>query len=161
MYSVSGWCYSIFGASLRHLMLIWSTQHLEKNVISIEHTASAVFVAFCRLEKGRILYGLVKTCNCIVFIITNKIGHFRVLFPGSSCASVLKRVYKCKIFHMKMSSACSFIFMQIKVIFIRMVSHLDSLWNRGTRELGNDLLYSCPNLSVRFILKIFSASIFS
>ena len=41
---------------------------------------------------------------------------------------------------MKMISACSFIFMQIKVIFIRMVSHLDSLWNRGTRELGNGLL---------------------
>ena len=38
-----------------------------------------------------------------------------------------------------MSSACSFIFMQIKAIFIRMVSHLDSLWNGGTRELGNDL----------------------
>ena len=30
--------------------------------------------------------------------------------------------------------------MQIKVIFIRMVSHLDSLGNRGTRELGNGLL---------------------
>ena len=39
-----------------------------------------------------------------------------------------------------MSSACSFIFMQIKVIFIRMVSHVDSPWNRGTRELWNDLL---------------------
>ena len=35
---------------------------------------------------------------------------------------------------MKVSSqACSFIIMQIKVIFIRMVSHLDSLWNRGKR----------------------------
>ena len=41
-----------------------------------------------------------------------------------------------------MSSPCSFIFMQIKVIFITMVSHLDSLWHRGTRELGNGLL--CP-----------------
>ena len=40
-----------------------------------------------------------------------------------------------------MSSACSFIFMQIKVIFIIMVSPLDSLWNRGTRELGNGLLF--------------------
>ena len=40
---------------------------------------------------------------------------------------------------MKMSSACSFVFKQIKVIFIRMVSHLDSLSNRGTRELGNCL----------------------
>ena len=34
---------------------------------------------------------------------------------------------KCETFRMKMSSACSFIFMQIKVIFIRMVLHLDSL----------------------------------
>ena len=39
-----------------------------------------------------------------------------------------------------MSSTRSFFFMQIKVIFIRMVSHLDSLWNRGARELGNGLL---------------------
>ena len=39
-----------------------------------------------------------------------------------------------------MGSACSFIFMQIKVIFIRKVLHLDSLWNRGTRELWNGLL---------------------
>ena len=30
--------------------------------------------------------------------------------------------------------------MQIKVILIRMVSHLDSLLNRGIRELGNGLL---------------------
>ena len=36
-----------------------------------------------------------------------------------------------------MSSAYSFIFMQIKVILIRMALHLDSLWNRGTGELGN------------------------
>ena len=40
------------------------------------------------------------------------------LFPNKS---------KCETFHTKMSSACSFIFMQIKLIFIRMVSHLDSL----------------------------------
>ena len=43
-----------------------------RNVISIERTASAVFVHFClvllfNFEKGRILYGLVKTYNCIVF----------------------------------------------------------------------------------------------
>ena len=34
---------------------------------------------------------------------------------------------KCETFHIKMSSVRCFIFMQIKVIFIRMVSHLDSL----------------------------------
>ena len=57
-------------------------------------------------------------------------------FP-SSVVPLFQNESKCETFHMKMSSACSLIFMQIKVIFIRMVSHLDSLWNRGTRELGN------------------------
>ena len=55
-------------------------------------------------------------------------------FP-SSLVPPLQNESRCKTFHRKMSSACSFIFMQIKVIFIRVVSHLDSLWNRGTREL--------------------------
>ena len=59
-------------------------------------------------------------------------------FP-SSLVPLFQNESKCETFHMKMSSACSFIFMQIKVIFIRMVSHFDSLWNRGTRELGNGL----------------------
>ena len=60
-------------------------------------------------------------------------------FP-SSLVPLFQSESKCETFHMKMSSACSFFFMQIKVIFIRMVSHLNSLWNRGTRELGNGLL---------------------
>ena len=60
-------------------------------------------------------------------------------FP-SSLVPLFQSESKCETFHMKMSSARSFFFMQIKVIFIRMVSHLDSLWNRGTRELGNGLL---------------------
>ena len=60
-------------------------------------------------------------------------------FP-SSPVPLFQNESKCETFHMKMSSACSFILMKIKVIFIRMVSHLDSLWNRGTRELGNGLL---------------------
>ena len=61
----------------------------------------------------------------------------------SSLVPLLQNESTCETFHMKMSSACSFIFMQIKVIFIRMVSHLDSLWNRGARELGNGL-FSLP-----------------
>ena len=60
-------------------------------------------------------------------------------FP-SSLVPLFQSESKCKTFLMKMSSACSFIFMQIKVIFIRKVSHLHSFWNRGTRELGNGLL---------------------
>ena len=44
----------------------------------------------------------------------------------------------CETFHMKISSACSFIFMQIKVIFTRVVSHLNPLFKKtevqGTRS---------------------------
>ena len=63
----------------------------------------------------------------------------------SSLVPLFQSESKCETFHMKMSSACSFIFMQIKVIFIRIVLHLDALWNRGTRELGNGLFCSIFN----------------
>ena len=60
---------------------------------------------------------------------------------------------KCETIHMKMSSACSFFFMQIKVIFIRMVSHFfkcvfqdptladelgDNLIRKGTEHFTNN-----------------------
>ena len=61
-------------------------------------------------------------------------------FP-SSLMPLFQNESKCETFHMKMGFACSFIFMQNKVIFIRMVSHLDSLWNRDTRELKNGLFW--------------------
>ena len=46
-------------------------------------------------------------------------------FP-SSLVPLFQNEPKRETFHMKMSFVCSFIFMQIKVIFIRMVSYLDS-----------------------------------
>ena len=46
-------------------------------------------------------------------------------FP-SSLVPLSENETKCETSHMKMSFACSFIFMRIKVIFIRMVLHLDS-----------------------------------
>ena len=67
-------------------------------------------------------------------------------FP-SSLQPLFQKESKCETFHMKMSSECSFIFMQIKVIFIRMVLHLDSLWSRGTRELGYGLFANLTKLS--------------
>ena len=66
------------------------------------------------------------------FVLTFSLAENRP-FP-SSLVPLFQNESKCETFHMNMSSACSFIFMQIKVIFIRMVSHLDSFWNRGTRE---------------------------
>ena len=47
-------------------------------------------------------------------------------FP-SFLVPLFQNTSKRETFHMKLSSACSFIFMQIKVIFVRMVLHLDSL----------------------------------
>ena len=41
-------------------------------------------------------------------------------------------------------SAYTFISIQIKFIFIRMVLHLDSFWNRSTRELGNGPIQIAP-----------------
>ena len=52
--------------------------------------------------------------------------NFNRPFP-SSLVPLFQSESKCETFHMKMSSAGSFFFRQIKVIFIRMVSHLDSL----------------------------------
>ena len=54
-------------------------------------------------------------------------------FP-SSLVPLFQNGSMCQTFHMKMSSACSFIFMQIKVIFIRMVSHLDLLETEAQRN---------------------------
>ena len=47
---------------------------------------------------------------------------------------------ECETFHMKMSFACSFILMQIKVIF------------RGTRKLGNGLLCIPPSPNAWYIV---------
>ena len=80
----------------------------------------------------------------LVFIILQKSSYNPCSFENrpfpSSLVPLFQNESKCETFHMKISFACSFIFMQIKVIFIRMVSRLDSLWNRGARELGNGLL---------------------
>ena len=47
-------------------------------------------------------------------------------FP-SSLVPLFQNESKCKTFHIKMCSVCRFIYMQIKVIFLRMILHLDSL----------------------------------
>ena len=55
----------------------------------------------------------------------------------------------------KMRVIGKFIVMQIKLIFIRKVLHKDSFWNRGIRELENDLLKredSDPDPTVHFAM---------
>ena len=77
-----------------------------------------------------------KRCFSLDHRTTNRQGNRP--FP-SSLVPLFQNESKCETFHMKISSACSFIFMQI--IFRRMVSHLHSLSNRATRELGTGLLW--------------------
>ena len=74
-------------------------------------------------------------------------------FPRS-LVPLFQKKSKCETFHMKMSSACSFIFMEIEVIFIRMVSHSDSLWKRGTKELGNSLSRIRPILMFEISVRL-------
>ena len=68
-----------------------------------------------------------KSSYCLLSqCIGQKVIQLNRPFP-SSLVPLCQNESKCETFHMKMSSACSFIFMQIKVIFMRIVLHLDSL----------------------------------
>ena len=82
---------------------------------------------------------------CILFL-----GLARFAIP-INLSPLYQNESKCESIQKKMSSACSFIFMQIKVTFLKMVSHLDSLWNRGTRKLGNGLLASRDGAVMRVL----------
>ena len=58
---------------------------------------------------------------------------------------LFQRESKCETILMKMSLICVKMKLHVELIFIRMVSHLDLLRNRGTRELGNGLLMPALN----------------
>ena len=59
-------------------------------------------------------------------------------FP-SSVVPLFQSEWKCENILMKMTFICMKKKPRAELIFIWKVSHLDSLWNRGTRELGNGL----------------------
>ena len=102
------------------------------------HSESLLFVLFT-------MTGSSITWSTIGWKIRKKLDVMITRPFPSSLVPLFQNESKCETFLMKMSSACSFIFMQIKVIFIRMISHLDSLWNRGTRKLGSGLMWlNCP-----------------
>ena len=65
------------------------------------------------------------------------ISHFRV--PLRLC---FKASLSAKPFLWKWLWFCMKMKLRAELIFIRKVSHLDSFWNRGTRELGNGLFIS-------------------
>ena len=110
-------------------------QQTEGNELKIKALRWKLEFSFLGKTSGQTKRDVLKQKQ-LLYTIVNSVA--KRPFP-SSLVPLLQNESKCETFHMKMSSACSFIFMQIKVIFIRMVLHLDSLWNRGTRELGNGL----------------------
>ena len=64
-----------------------------RNVISIEHTADAVSVAFwqfCRLKKGIILYGLVKNIGLYCYY---KFQHKKYIFFSKSHPHIYSKIF--------------------------------------------------------------------
>ena len=59
---------------------------------------------------------------------------------ASSLVTLFQNESECETFHMKMSSTCSFILMQIKVIFIWMVSHLGPIHTNPFSNENEDVL---------------------
>ena len=64
-------------------------------------------------------------------------------FP-SSLVPLFQSESKCETILRKMTLICMKMKLHAELIFIWKVSHLDSLWNGGTRELGNGLLNKFP-----------------
>ena len=60
-------------------------------------------------------------------------------FP-SSLVPLFQGESNCETILMKTTLICMKMKLHAELIFIWKVSHLDSFWNRGTRELGNGLL---------------------
>ena len=69
-------------------------------------------------------------------------------FPNS-LVPLFQNESKCETIHMKMSCACSFIFTQIKVIFIRIVLHLDLFPKQRHKELRNGLFMMSKIAGIR------------
>ena len=62
-------------------------------------------------------------------------------FP-SSLVPLFQSESKCKTIRMKMTLICMKMKLHAELVFIWKVLHFDSFWNRGTRELGNSLLFT-------------------
>ena len=76
-------------------------------------------------------------------------------FP-SSLVPLFQSESKCETILMKMTLICMKMKLHAELIFIRKVSHLDSFWNRGTRELGNGLLGPRLTICIWFCLLLIS-----
>ena len=112
--------------------------HLERRIYTY-------IFSFCqrtrtRLHSKAVYCWLNKMHELRIWRSVNTHGLLRLIvnrpFP-SSLVPLFQSESKYKTILMKMTLICMKMKMQAELIFIRMVSHLDSFWNRGTIELGN------------------------
>ena len=92
---------------------------------------------FERITNGWCSIYRVNICTIVSFFRVKSIGHFRVLLCLCFKTSLSAKPFIWKWVLHAVSFSC------------KSISHLDSLWNRGTRELGNGLLISCHTLLSR------------
>ena len=118
---------------------VFSFKCIIKQLLDLVFVISRIIKVSVRVINLSLGLQLITPAETLITLAITKMSSNKRPSP-SSLVRLFQNKSKCEIFHMKMSSASRFIFMQIKVIFIRMVSHLDLLWNRGTGELGNGLL---------------------
>ena len=138
---VSAWRDLVLGDAVSKLeTFVWILSHVSRSITWSLFTLKISYLVKWSISTWSFMWG----CQFIDWLKFETRPSFLLNFGTAyrpfPCSLVPLFQNKCETFHTKMSSACSFIFMQIKVIFIRNVSHLDSLWNRGTRELGKGIL---------------------
>ena len=101
-------------------------QCIIKQLLDLVFVISRIIKVSVRVINLSLGLQLITPAETLITLAITKMSSNNRPSP-SSLVRLFQNKSKCEIFHMKMSSASRFIFMQIKVIFIRMVSHLDLL----------------------------------
>ena len=92
--------------------------------------------------------------NIWTFIYSHENSYiFNTLFPSSLVPLFQSESVWVQNILMKMSLICMKIKLCTELIFTWKVSHLDSVWNRGTRELGNGPLKTRQNINQDYLAK--------
>ena len=95
-----------------------------------------IFLSICMLSNVLFIHYPVHFTSTSHLSWSYSIGHFRVPLCLCFKASLSAKPFLWKwLICMRMK-----LHAHAELIFIRKVSHLDSFWNRGTRELWNGLL---------------------
>ena len=104
----------------RHVTVKTRSWRAKEKNLSLGHELTKLF----QITPSDIV-SMLSTCDLNQLRITSRVHMMNRPFPRS-LVPLFQNESKCETFLSKTSSACSFIFMQIKVILIGIVSHLDT-----------------------------------